>query len=102
MFSPCGQSVMPVRHRTIRLLLHFAQLLLRQGREVETHEAIRLSVETLQRLFALGKHDRFVALRELWPDSSDDDFIKQMSDTPDLGDGRLAATIGRIAASHKS
>jgi hypothetical protein len=81
----------------VKLLLRFAQLLLQNGREADMNEAVRLGVETLQKMLELEESDRFVALRELLPGFSDDDF-RQMSEASDLEDDRVAHALGRIAA----
>lgn len=83
----------------VKLLLHFAQRLFQQGRKADMNEAVRLAVETLQRIFELGEDDRFDAMFELWPGFSDDDF-RQMTEAPDPEDDRLAHALGRIAVGY--
>lgn len=83
----------------VKLLLHFAKRLFQQGRKADMNEAVRLAVETLQRIFELGEDDRFDAMFELWPGFSDDDF-RQMTEAPDPEDDRLAHALGRIAVGY--
>ena len=85
----------------VKLLLHFAQRLLQQGRKADMDEAIRLAVETLQRIFELGEDGRLDALFELWPGFSDDE-LRQMSEAPDPGNDRLAHALGRIAVGYST
>lgn len=80
----------------VRLLLRLAESFLQQGRNVDMDEAVRLGVETLQKILELGEDERLAPLWELWPGFTEDEF-RQMSQTSDIGLDRLAHALGRIA-----
>ncbi|WP_158537589.1 tetratricopeptide repeat protein [Bradyrhizobium sp. MOS003] len=85
--------------RRAKLLLQFAQRLLEAERRTDASEVAGLAVAEVKRIFQLPADARFTALRELWPDSMDDDLVTQMSDSPDPGDDRLPEVLAWVAMS---
>lgn len=85
--------------RTAKLLLQLAQRLLEAERRTDASDVARLAVAVLNKIFELPADARFIALRELWPDSVDDDLVTQMSEAPDPGDDRLPEVLAWVAMS---